>query len=336
MYAPFGGTGAFASNPNVNAQAKTVVPYAEQYNLAVEQQVGKTVSVRIGYVGQRNLKQNNSAGGSPSITPDINQPVPAAGPVQPRRPVQPFASIFLTQDPIFHTTSNALQIGVHKRFDAGFQINAEYEYIRVLGTENFVNPMNTNDSYGNIGGITPQTLTVSYSYVLPFGKNQRFLASSDGFFDHLVSGFEISGITQYQGGQPFSVGYNTSVQGSYNSRANRVPGVPLYPATKTRAQWFNRAAFSAPAPFTYGNSAYNLLFGPRYQQWDISLAKNTALTERAKLQLRADAFNTFNHPNFANPNATLSKRQQLRPDHEYHRTAAHHGNRGKASVLTRE
>ena len=306
MYAPFGGTGAFASNPNVNAQAKTSVPYAEQYNLAVEQQVGKTMSIRIGYVGQRNLKQNNSSGGNASITPDINQPVPAAGPVQPRRPVQPFASIFLTQDPIFHTTSNALQIGAHKRFDAGFQINAEYEYIRVLGTENFMNPMNTSDSYGNIGGITPQTLNVSYSYVLPFGKNRHFLGSSSSLVDRLVSGFEISGITQYQGGQPFSVGYNTSVQGSYNTRANRVPGVPLYPATKTKAQWFNPAAFSAPAPFTYGNSAYNLLFGPRYQQWDINLAKNTALTERVKLQLRADAFNTFNHPNFANPNTTLS------------------------------
>lgn len=306
MYAPFGGTGAFASNPNVNAQAKTAVPYAEQYNLAIEQQVGKTMSLRIGYVGQRNLKQNNSSGGNASTTPDINQPVPAAGPVQPRRPVQPFAAIFLTQDPIFHTTSNALQIGVHKRFDAGFQINAEYEYIRVLGTENFMNPMNTSDSYGNIGGITPQTLTVSYTYVLPFGKNRHFLASSGGLVDRLVSGFEISGITQYQGGQPFSVGYNTSVQGSYNTRTNRVPGVPLYPAIKTRAQWFNPAAFSAPAPFTYGNSAYNPLFGPHYQQWDISLAKNTALSERVRFQLRADAFNTFNHPNFANPNATLS------------------------------
>ncbi len=306
MYAPFGGTGAFASNPNVNAQAKTKVPYAEQYNLAVEQQVGKTMSIRVGYVGQRNLKQNNSSGGSPNITPDLNQPVPAAGPVQPRRPIQPFASIFLTQDPIFHTTSNALQIGVHKRFENGFQLNAEYEYIRVLGTENFVNPMNTGDSYGNIGGITPQTLNVSYSYVLPFGRNQRFLAATPQWVDHLIDGFEISGITQYQGGQPFSVGYNTSVQGSYNSRANRVYGVALYPSNKTRAQFFNPAAFAAPLPFTYGNSAYNLLFGPRYQEWDISLAKNTNLGERAKLQLRVDTFNTFNHPNFANPNATLS------------------------------
>lgn len=306
MSAPFAGSGAFTTNPNVNAQHKTVVPYTEQYNLAVEQQLGKSLSLRIGYVGQRNLKQNNSTGGIGNTAPDINQPTPAPGAVQPRRPVQPFASISLSNDPIFGSNSNALQIGVHKRFTAGSQLNAEYEWIHVLGTESFVNPLTTSDSFGNIGGIAPHSLNVSYSYVLPFGHNQRFLGNAGASVDRIVSGWEISGILQYQAGQPFSVTYNTSVQGSYNSRANRVPGVPLYPANKTLKNFFNTAAFSAPANFTFGNSAYNLMHGPRYQQWDISLAKNTAITERVRVQLRADAFNFPNHPNFANPNATLS------------------------------
>ncbi len=305
MNAPFAGTGAFASNPSVNAQHKTVTPYTEEYNLAIEHQIGRSVSFRIGYVGQNNIKQNNSNGPG-NTTPDLNQPTPAAGAVQPRRPVQPFASIFLTMDPIFHSNSNALQVGVHKRFESGFQLNAEYEWIRVLGTENFVNPMNTGDSYGNIGGIAPQSLNVSYSYVLPFGRDKHFLHSAGNLTNTLVSGWEISGITQYQGGQPFSVGYNTSVQGSYNSRADRVSGQPLYPGHKSLREFFNAAAFTAPAPFTFGNSAYNPLFGPRYQDWDINLVKSTTIFEKATLQLRADSFNIFNHPNFATPNATVS------------------------------
>ncbi len=304
MYAPFGGTGAFASNPSVNAAHKTEVPYAEQYNLAIEQQIGRTTSLRVGYVGQRNLKQNNSNGPG-NTTPDLNQPTPAPGAVQPRRPIQPFASIYLTTDPIFHSTSNALQIGVHKRFESGFQINAEYEWIRVLGTENFVDPMHTDDSFGNIGGITPQTLNVSYSYALPFGHQRRLFANLGSVANTLVAGWEVSGITQYQGGQPFSVNYNTSVQGSYNSRANRVNGVALYPKKKNLSHWFNNAAFAAPAPYTFGNSAYNLLYGPRYQQWDMTLSKRIVV-EHMNLQLRADAFNIFNHPNFSTPNATLS------------------------------
>lgn len=305
MSAPFAATGAFASNPNVNAQHKTETPYAEQYNLAVEQQIGKSISFRVGYVGQHNLNQNNY-GGPGNTAPDLNQPAPSAGPVQPKRPVQPFASIYLNDDPIFHSSSNALQVGVHKKFEAGFQINAEYEWIRVLGTENFQNPATLNDSYGNIGGITPQALNVSYSYVLPFGRDHRFLAKSGPVVTRLVGGWEISGITQYQGGQPFSVGYNNSLQGGFSGRANRVYGVPLYPGNKTLRNFFNTAAFAAPAPYTFGNSAYNLLYGPRYQEWDMSLAKNTAFTERVTLQLRADAFNVFNHPNFATPNATQS------------------------------
>ncbi len=141
--------------------------------------------------------------------------------------------------------------------------------------------MNTENSYGNIGGIAPQSLNVSYSYVLPFGRDHRFLHGAGSLENTLVSGWEISGITQYQGRQPFSVTYNTSVQGSYNRRADRVAGQPLYPGHKSLRKFFNTAAFTAPAPFTFGNSAYNPLFGPHYQDWDINLVKSTPILEKA-------------------------------------------------------
>jgi len=185
-------------------------------------------------------------------------------------------------------------------------INAEYEWVRVLGKENFMNPNNTADSYGNIGGITPQTLNVSYSYELPIGHGHRYLGGVNSAVDRALSGWKISGITNYQGGQPFSVGFNTSLQGSVSGRADRVAGQSLYLSSKTRQKWFNTAAFAAPANYTYGNSAYNLLWGPRYQNWDMSLAKKTSIVERVNLELRMDAFNVFNHPSFSTPGATVS------------------------------
>ena len=142
--------------------------------------------------------------------------------------------------------------------------------------------------------------------MLPFGRDHRFLHGAGSLENTLVSGWEISGITQYQGGQPFSVTYNNSVQGSYNSRADRVAGQPPYPGHKSLRKFFNTAAFTAPAPFTFSNSAYNPLFGPHYQDWDINLVKSTPILEKATLQLRADSFHIFNHPNFATPNATVS------------------------------
>ena len=175
---------------------------------------------------------------------------------------------------------------------------------------------------GPIGGITPQVLAVNYSYLLPFGQGQLLFANAGGLLDKLVSGWQISGISDFQTGQPFSVTY--SAAGSYtdgsgnkwtnlaSGRANRVPGVALYPSVKTRFQWFNAAAFAAPTNAAgipggaYGNSGYDMLRGPRFQDWDINLQKNIRFGERYNVQLRADSFNVFNHPNFGTPNAAIS------------------------------
>jgi hypothetical protein len=86
----------------------------------------------------------------------------------------------------------------------------------------------------------------------------------------------------------------------------------LYPATKTKAQWFNPAAFQAPTDASgraggiYGTSGYNMLRGPKFQDWDMNLKKNIAWGDHYNVQLRADSFNIFNHPNFNPPNANWS------------------------------
>jgi hypothetical protein len=335
MYNPFSATGSFAANPSTATQAKTVTPYTEAYNLAIEHQFPKGFDVRIGYVGQHNLKQNLN-GGPGTYNPNINAAdAPVVGStVQSTNLVQPFSNISLSIDPIFHSTENALQIGAHKRYSNGFAFGAEYSWTRVLGIENVENPsgLHPDDSYGPISGLAPQVLTVNYSYSLPFGKGQRFLGSSGNLVDKLVGGWQLSGISVFQNGQPFSVTYTApgSPIGQVSGRADRVAGVPLYPANKSKAQWFNPAAFTAPLCYTaagatgtcstlyaqfggtttvydrYGNSAYDMLRGPRFQNWDMSLQKNITLASRYKVQLRAESFNVFNHPNLGVPNASIT------------------------------
>jgi hypothetical protein len=187
-------------------------------------------------------------------------------------------------------------------------INAEYQWIRVLGVENFENPANIGDSYGNISNLTPQTLEVSYAYALPLGRGQMLLANTNRIVDKVISGWQIAGISSFQTGQPFSVTYTApgTPVGLVSGRANQVPGVPLYPAAKTHREWFNPAAFAAPPNFTYGTSGYSMLWGPHYQNWDMNLMKNITWKERYNLQVRADAFNVFNHPNFGVPSASIS------------------------------
>jgi Carboxypeptidase regulatory-like domain/TonB dependent receptor-like, beta-barrel len=339
MSNPFSATGTYSANPSVNAQHALVTPYTEEYNLALEHQFPRAVDIRIGYVGQHNVKQNNY-GGNGNYAPNLNLADPAivGSTVQSTNLHQPFASIPYNIDPLFHSTMNSLQVGVHKQYTQGLAFGAEYQWTRVLGTESLEDPSGKypNDSFGNVGGITPQVLQVNYSYALPMGKGKMLFSSAGDVANKIIGGWQLSGITDIQSGQPFSVSYSApgSPVGQVGGRANRVPGVSLYPSSKTKSQWFNPAAFTAPPCYnsvmtgdathncqavyqagqtagvttyaTYGTSGYNMLRGPRYQDWDMSLQKNTTFHERYNVQLRADSFNVFNHPNFNTPNANIS------------------------------
>jgi Carboxypeptidase regulatory-like domain len=307
MNAPFAATASVPANPSTIAQHKTITPYTEQYNLAIEQQLPGAVDLRIGYVGQRTIHQNNH-GGPGNTEPDINYAAPGTTVEQSRRPYQPFSAITNAFDPIYHTTGNSLQIGVHKQYKNGFMLNAEYQWIRVLGVENHQNPTAIGDSYGPISSIAPQTLEVSYAYELPFGQNKMLFGRASGFTNKLIGGWQLAGISSFQTGQPFSVTYTAPGSQVYGAsgRADRVLGVPLYPKHKTNTQWFNPAAFAAPSPYTFGNSGYDMLRGPNYQNWDMNLEKNTTIGERYKLQLRGEVFNIANHPNFGVPSAAIT------------------------------
>jgi hypothetical protein len=301
-----------------------VTPYTEEYNLAIEHQFAKSLSLRIGYVGQHNVKQTNpnDAGqntGTGGTQPDLNLANPAVVGVstQSTALVQPFSHIYLNNDPIFHTTMNSLQIGVHKQAGHGLAFGAEYQWIRVLGTESIENPSGATpaDSYGPIGGLAPQALALNYSYELPFGRGKLLFANVGERTQKFLGGWQISGISTFRNGQPFSVNCDPgSLQGEVCGRANVVSGAALYPSSKTNAEWFNPAAFVAPATYVsngvtydpYGTSGYDLLRGPRFQDWDMSLQKTVLIGERYHFLLRADSFNIFNHPSFGTPNNDIS------------------------------
>ena len=68
--------------------------------------------------------------------------------------------------------------------------------------------------------------------------------------------------------------------------------------------WFNPAAFALPAPGTFGNAGKGIIWGPDSQIWNVAVRKNFAVTERVRVQLRGEAYNFLNHPNWSNPSTT--------------------------------
>ena len=265
------------------------------------------------------MKQNNY-GGNGNYAPNLNyaSPFDITKTAAAQAPYPVLGTIPYNLDPIFHSIMNSLQVGAHKQYAHGIAFGAEYQWTRVLGTENVEDPSGKHprDSYGPIGGITPDVLQLSYSYALPFGKGRAFFPNSGTFANKAIGGWEISGVVDAQSGQPFSVSYTATPSSQYpglvSGRASVNPGVSLYPAKKTRTLWFNPAAFTAPkdtngiAGGAYGTSGYDMLRGPRFQSWDMNLKKNIAWGDHYNVQLRADSFNIFNHPNFNTPNANIS------------------------------
>jgi hypothetical protein len=141
---------------------------------------------------------------------------------------------------------------------------------------------------------------MSYLYKMPF----RF---TNAFLNAVLAGWENSGIVTFQTGFPFTVlvgGDIANIGASGNNTRANVVG-DWRPAQQTIDTWFNRAAFAQPAAFTYGTTGRNILDGPGQSAFDMTLNKSFRLDERQSLQFRVEFFNTFNHPVYGMPNATV-------------------------------
>jgi hypothetical protein len=127
--------------------------------------------------------------------------------------------------------------------------------------------------------------------------------------NRIVEGWQISGIVSTYGGVPFNVytGFDRAGFGSTNnySRPNYIGGCDPYAGAKTVVRWFNPACYTLQPVGTFGNTGRNSLRGPSFFNTDISLSKDTKLSEQFKLQFRAEFFNIFNHENLFFPNSML-------------------------------
>jgi hypothetical protein len=145
-------------------------------------------------------------------------------------------------------------------------------------------------------------MTSNAVYQLPFGKGS-------GALSQFISGWELAGIASARTGLPVNVTVSRSAAAlldgnTSGQRPNLAPGAPIYAADQTINNWFNPAAFSAPANGTWGNLGRYIANGPGAFEIDSSLQKRFHLTERVAIHFRASAFNLLNHPEFKTPGAS--------------------------------
>ena len=238
------------------------------------------------------------------------------------------------------TSSNGLQVRFEKRFSAGWSLLAAYTYQHTIGiTEEdetaagSAEPQNTYDmraERGNVGPDFRHQFTAAFTYELPFGPGKRFL-NSNGPTRWIAGGWQINGIVAMYSGQAFTplLSYDDTNTGSNGARPNVYQNPYNFSnATLAGCQsskqslqcWYNPFAFGqvdtstfdypALAPgqtnaHLYGNAGRGILRGPAQYNFDFSIFKEFQFAESMRLELRGEAFNLFNTPQFAIPSNTV-------------------------------
>jgi hypothetical protein len=214
---------------------------------------------------------------------------------------------------------NSLQTSLEKRFRGGLGFMASYTWSHSIdnvvnafgGADNGPFPQDIrcrNCDRGNSGFDLRHRFITSMNYALPFGKGRKFDSSSK-VINAIAGGWDANLIFTRQTGLPFTPVLQTSVSNAGGSRPMRFGNGKL--DNPDRARWFDTsfntsgAVWGVPATFTFGNAGRNILYGPGRTQVDWSMFKDFSMSEKWKLQYRAEFFNLFNTPQFDLPNPSI-------------------------------
>jgi hypothetical protein len=313
---PNGGAGQ-PSISNALSYQTSITPYIIQTSLGVERQIAPNTVLNVSYVLSKGVHL--------AVQRNLNPPVRKVSSTG----TDTFASSQNTLNPNYSTlvyvvpgaTSNynGLQAYIRHSLSHSVQAQLNYTWSRCMddassafvvesynGTYDQTDPYNVHVDYGRCAFDIRNTFTGNVMYLLPFEGN-RF-----------TEGWSLSGVVFANTGQPFSV-YDSYDQANLGdaqgySRPNEVgdptkggtvtanPSCAAPATVRTISNWYNPCAFQLQAAGTLGNERRDTNNAPRFTDVDISLLKDTRITDQINAQFRVETFNIFNHPNFGMPN----------------------------------
>jgi len=306
-------------------------PYLQNYNLNIQQQLTRKMVLQVGYVGSHgnklwNFVDLNQPSQAQITAADlncncINSSLDSTTVAVPRRLTgSNFAYIYWEQSGA-SSSYNALQATYRIDNWHGLTSALNFTWSHSIddasdGEDYVPNAAQPTDStmprlnFGNSNFDIRKRLTWNFIYQLP---------NRHGSLERLTNGWGLNGILTAQDGQPFHMILSADdFDGSGEGFSKPDVAGPLQYNSSDPSHFLNLSSFAVPCtpiasgfdgtaltctPGTrhFGSEGRNSLVGPPFRQLDFSIFKNTPITERLKLELRLEAYNLFNHPNFANP-----------------------------------
>jgi hypothetical protein len=345
-YSNIGGSGVLFPLGVNSIPRQAIWPYVQQWNFNIQREIMKGTVMTVAYVGskgthlslQRDINQlypitpaQNPYPSGQAMTPadcsngTVNGVVPTGAAAtqfsvacgnspDPYRPYRGYGSI-TSLEPQANSIYNSLQVSAHRHvgrlsFDVAYTWSHSLDDSSDRYDGNFVNAYDLALTRASSNFDQRHILNVGYVYDLPFFLNR-------GLTHTLFGGWQISGITTFQTGTPFSltdglynagVGNGTGI-GSYLDQVGNPNSAPSVPSTVNGVVGpllFNPAAFAAPQGLSFGTVGRNSLNNPQRTNFDVGLFKHFAFTEARALEFRAEGFNVFNHTQWNGVNGGTS------------------------------
>jgi Carboxypeptidase regulatory-like domain/TonB-dependent Receptor Plug Domain len=285
--------------------------YSQEWTFAIQHQLPSAFVLQTAYVGGNG---HHLFGRS-----FINTIDPATG----RRPYPNYSNVDIKNN-TGNSSFNSLQVSLQRSAPGGLRWQTQYMWSHNIsdnsGAGDGLNLMISNCRVcdrGDADWDIRHTITGSAVYALPFGAGRRFVPGNS-FVSAVFGGWNFSMLGTARTGVPFSVTVSRSAadlpdgvtstpgKGAPPQRPNVDPNVSMYSSSKSPSSWLNPAAFQIPPRGTWGTLPRNALRGPNLWQFDLSASKESQISERIGLELRAESFNIFNRAQYGSPNANFS------------------------------
>ncbi len=292
-------------------------PRSEQYNLGVQQQLNRSTTATLNYVGS--MTQRLDIGGyyNTALTP---------GPGDPQsRALYPYIIATNWDRSIGHANYNALQFSLDKRYDNGLAYQVAYTWSKAMnvatdgwfGVEGGVGGEVPQDpyhpdaygSYSVAGFDVTNNLVVNAIYQVPVGKGKSF-STGNGFADYILGNWQLNTIFSARSGTPFTPYINADVANTGNNPGRGYEHLDLIGnpnlGHRSANEWFNTAAYAVPQNYTFGSAGRNSLRSNGFWNLDASIFRLFPIGGSRSFELRAEAFNVFNNVVLGIPNSNLN------------------------------
>jgi hypothetical protein len=334
-------TGSSAGGATLLGQSVTfydrnnVTPYTIQYNFDVQRELPYALLLDVGYVGTHNLKlpANQTLNQLPDsalalgdgLRTQVTNPFYgqiAVGALASKTisraqllvPYPQFTGVTSAQTNWAASRYNALQVKLERRFSNNFTFLASYTWSKMMdqSTGSFSGETlggGAIQDWNNLNAEwSPSQLDQTHRLIANTVVELPFFRKQEGILGHILGGWELGILGSFYSGSP--LGITSAVNGTFSQGGGQRPnwtGVNPGIDNPTPAHWFDTSLFSTPVAYAFGTAprTFNGARSDWTRQVDLSLHKNTHLTEKLTLQIRADAFNISNTVVFSPPNTSF-------------------------------